>query len=191
MFKVLFVCLFVLLLLHSSTVSSSINALAAVTLEDVIKPCAKMSEKHLSWASKALSEQESRMRVFSPRTMLLIVIILASSLHCWMNDYGLTMALINIAALMYGILCIVMAAVASLMGGVLQVKKTLTFVNHVICEACCAMCCFLCPGSSYYFWSHRRSTSRAVCTWYPLSICQLQSKHNFGCIPIAFLLLQH
>ncbi|KAF7667565.1 hypothetical protein LDENG_00057160 [Lucifuga dentata] len=38
-----------------STVSSSVNALAAVTVEDLIKPYTKMSEKHLSWVSKGLS----------------------------------------------------------------------------------------------------------------------------------------
>ncbi|XP_053200203.1 sodium-coupled monocarboxylate transporter 1 [Scomber japonicus] len=60
-----------------STVSSSINALAAVTVEDLIKPYTKMSEKHLSWTSKGLS-------------------------------------------LLYGVLCIGMAGLASLMGGILQ-----------------------------------------------------------------------
>uniref|UniRef100_A0A7N8XJH0 Solute carrier family 5 member 8 n=1 Tax=Mastacembelus armatus TaxID=205130 RepID=A0A7N8XJH0_9TELE len=69
----LLVCGFVL----CSTVSSSINALAAVTVEDLIKPCTNMSEKHLSWTSKGLS-------------------------------------------LLYGALCIGMAALASLMGGILQ-----------------------------------------------------------------------
>uniref|UniRef100_A0A668AAY3 Solute carrier family 5 member 8 n=1 Tax=Myripristis murdjan TaxID=586833 RepID=A0A668AAY3_9TELE len=39
-----------------STVSSSINALAAVTVEDLIKPHIHMSEKRLSWISKGLSE---------------------------------------------------------------------------------------------------------------------------------------
>uniref|UniRef100_A0A667ZVN2 Solute carrier family 5 member 8 n=1 Tax=Myripristis murdjan TaxID=586833 RepID=A0A667ZVN2_9TELE len=38
-----------------STVSSSINALAAVTVEDLIKPHIHMSEKRLSWISKGLS----------------------------------------------------------------------------------------------------------------------------------------
>ncbi|KAM6984776.1 sodium-coupled monocarboxylate transporter 1 [Aplochiton taeniatus] len=38
-----------------STVSSSINALAAVTVEDLIKPYIQLSEKHLSWTSKGLS----------------------------------------------------------------------------------------------------------------------------------------
>uniref|UniRef100_A0AAQ5XBZ8 Solute carrier family 5 member 8 n=1 Tax=Amphiprion ocellaris TaxID=80972 RepID=A0AAQ5XBZ8_AMPOC len=38
-----------------STVSSSINALAAVTVEDLIKPYRNISEKHLSWISKGLS----------------------------------------------------------------------------------------------------------------------------------------
>ncbi|XP_068616101.1 sodium-coupled monocarboxylate transporter 1-like, partial [Brachionichthys hirsutus] len=38
-----------------STVSSSINALAAVTLEDLIKPYTNMSEKHLFWMSKGLT----------------------------------------------------------------------------------------------------------------------------------------
>lgn len=40
---------------HSSTVSSSINAMAAVTVEDMIKPYTNMSEKHLTWLSKGLS----------------------------------------------------------------------------------------------------------------------------------------
>uniref|UniRef100_A0A3B4UJB3 Solute carrier family 5 member 8 n=1 Tax=Seriola dumerili TaxID=41447 RepID=A0A3B4UJB3_SERDU len=60
-----------------STVSSSINALAAVTVEDLIKPYTNMSERHLSWISKGLS-------------------------------------------LVYGALCIGMAGLASLMGGILQ-----------------------------------------------------------------------
>ncbi|XP_060885764.1 sodium-coupled monocarboxylate transporter 1-like isoform X2 [Labrus mixtus] len=38
-----------------STVSSSINALTTVTLEDLIKPHTNMSEKHLYWMSKGLS----------------------------------------------------------------------------------------------------------------------------------------
>uniref|UniRef100_H3CN89 Solute carrier family 5 member 8 n=1 Tax=Tetraodon nigroviridis TaxID=99883 RepID=H3CN89_TETNG len=37
-----------------STVSSSINALAAVTLEDLIKPYFRLSEKHQFWMSKGL-----------------------------------------------------------------------------------------------------------------------------------------
>ncbi|KAK7901997.1 hypothetical protein WMY93_018766 [Mugilogobius chulae] len=60
-----------------STVSSSINALAAVTVEDLIKPHTNLSDKHLAWTSKGLS-------------------------------------------LLYGVLCIGMAALASLMGGILQ-----------------------------------------------------------------------
>uniref|UniRef100_A0A673BHN6 Solute carrier family 5 member 8 n=1 Tax=Sphaeramia orbicularis TaxID=375764 RepID=A0A673BHN6_9TELE len=38
-----------------STVSTGINAMAAVTLEDLIKPYTNMSEKHLHWVSKGLS----------------------------------------------------------------------------------------------------------------------------------------
>ncbi|XP_063303244.1 sodium-coupled monocarboxylate transporter 1 [Pelobates fuscus] len=61
-----------------STVSSSINALAAVTVEDLIKPYFKsLSETKLSWISKGTS-------------------------------------------LLYGAVCIAMAGVASLMGGLLQ-----------------------------------------------------------------------
>ncbi|XP_034079010.1 sodium-coupled monocarboxylate transporter 1 [Gymnodraco acuticeps] len=60
-----------------STVSSSINALVAVTVEDLIKPYTDMSEKHLSWISKGLS-------------------------------------------IMFGIVCIGMAGLASVMGGILQ-----------------------------------------------------------------------
>ncbi|CAF96316.1 unnamed protein product [Tetraodon nigroviridis] len=39
-----------------ATVSSSINALAAVTLEDLIKPYFRLSEKHQFWMSKGLSK---------------------------------------------------------------------------------------------------------------------------------------
>ncbi|KYO17525.1 sodium-coupled monocarboxylate transporter 1 [Alligator mississippiensis] len=61
-----------------STVSSSINALAAVTVEDLVKPYFRtLSEQKLSWISKGMS-------------------------------------------LFYGGLCIAMAALASLMGGLLQ-----------------------------------------------------------------------
>nr|XP_016849224.1 PREDICTED: LOW QUALITY PROTEIN: sodium-coupled monocarboxylate transporter 1 [Anolis carolinensis] len=61
-----------------STVSSSINALAAVTVEDLIKPYFKsLTEKQLSWISKGMS-------------------------------------------LFYGGVCIAMAALASLLGGLLQ-----------------------------------------------------------------------
>ncbi|XP_041109855.1 sodium-coupled monocarboxylate transporter 1-like [Polyodon spathula] len=60
-----------------STVSSSINALAAVTVEDLIKPYFNLSERQLSWTSKGMS-------------------------------------------LLYGVLCIAMAALASLMGSLLQ-----------------------------------------------------------------------
>ncbi|KAJ1163530.1 hypothetical protein NDU88_003988 [Pleurodeles waltl] len=61
-----------------STVSSSINALAAVTVEDLIKPYSRsLSEQQLSWISKGTS-------------------------------------------LGYGAVCIAMAALASLMGGLLQ-----------------------------------------------------------------------
>uniref|UniRef100_A0A4W3HX80 Sodium-coupled monocarboxylate transporter 1-like n=1 Tax=Callorhinchus milii TaxID=7868 RepID=A0A4W3HX80_CALMI len=41
-----------------STVSSSINALAAVTVEDFIKPNINLSEEKLSWISKGLSKSE-------------------------------------------------------------------------------------------------------------------------------------
>ncbi|XP_040886232.1 sodium-coupled monocarboxylate transporter 1-like [Toxotes jaculatrix] len=60
-----------------STVSTSINALAAVTVENLIKPYTNMSEKHLTWASKGTS--------------------------C-----------------LYGVVCIAMAGLASLMGGMMQ-----------------------------------------------------------------------
>ncbi|XP_060101235.1 sodium-coupled monocarboxylate transporter 1-like [Heteronotia binoei] len=61
-----------------STVSSSINALAAVTVEDLIKPhFASLPERKLSWISMGMS-------------------------------------------LFYGAVCIAMAAVASLLGGLLQ-----------------------------------------------------------------------
>ncbi|XP_053271041.1 sodium-coupled monocarboxylate transporter 1 [Pleuronectes platessa] len=68
-----------------STVSSSINALATVTIEDLIKPYTNMSEKHLTWLSKGLS-------VF------------------------------------YGVLCMAMAGLASLMGGIMQTTVTITGV---------------------------------------------------------------
>ncbi|NWH65472.1 SC5A8 protein, partial [Geococcyx californianus] len=61
-----------------STVSSSINALAAVTVEDFVRPCFRsLSEKKLSWISMGMS-------------------------------------------VLYGVVCIAMAGVASLMGALLQ-----------------------------------------------------------------------
>lgn len=45
-----------LLSIHPSTVSSSINALAAVTVEDLLRPHTSMSEKQLSWMSKGMSK---------------------------------------------------------------------------------------------------------------------------------------
>uniref|UniRef100_A0A671TBN7 Solute carrier family 5 member 8 n=2 Tax=Sinocyclocheilus anshuiensis TaxID=1608454 RepID=A0A671TBN7_9TELE len=60
-----------------STVSSSVNALAAVTIADLIRPYFSLSERQLSWSSKGIS-------------------------------------------LFYGAVCIGMAGVASLMGGMLQ-----------------------------------------------------------------------
>ncbi|XP_060701181.1 sodium-coupled monocarboxylate transporter 1-like [Hemiscyllium ocellatum] len=65
-----------------STVSSSINALAAVTVADVIKPFTDLSEMKLAWISKGLS-------------------------------------------FMYGIICIAMAALTSVMGGILQAALTI------------------------------------------------------------------
>ncbi|XP_032898629.1 sodium-coupled monocarboxylate transporter 1 isoform X1 [Amblyraja radiata] len=65
-----------------STVSSSINALAAVTVEDILKPNFTLSEKKLAWITKGLS-------------------------------------------LMFGIICIGMAALSSLMGAVLQAALTI------------------------------------------------------------------
>lgn len=61
--------LYLLSLVHS-TVSSSVNALAAVTIEDLIKPYTHMSEKHLSWTSKGLSECIISIGVFAFTTEL-------------------------------------------------------------------------------------------------------------------------
>nr|XP_019947839.1 PREDICTED: sodium-coupled monocarboxylate transporter 1-like [Paralichthys olivaceus] len=68
-----------------STVSSSINALATVTIEDLVKPYTNMSEKHLTWMSKGMS-------------------------------------------FFYGVLCIAMAALASIMGGIMQASVTVSGV---------------------------------------------------------------
>ncbi|XP_059509210.1 sodium-coupled monocarboxylate transporter 1-like isoform X1 [Stegostoma tigrinum] len=65
-----------------STVSSSINALAAVTVEDVIKPFTGFSERKLAWVTKGLS-------------------------------------------FAFGVICITMAALSSVMGGVLQAALTI------------------------------------------------------------------
>uniref|UniRef100_A0A673NHV2 Solute carrier family 5 member 8 n=1 Tax=Sinocyclocheilus rhinocerous TaxID=307959 RepID=A0A673NHV2_9TELE len=70
-------CMFYIMFTVYSTVSSSVNALAAVTIADLIRPYLSLSEQQLSWASKGMS-------------------------------------------LFYGAVCIRMAGVASLMGGMLQ-----------------------------------------------------------------------
>lgn len=100
---------------NPSTVSSSINALAAVTVEDLIKPYTNMSEKHLSWISKGLSEWI--VHVYS---------ISSGQIVCWTlihlgGNYRLNSLLF--AGFAYGALCIGMAGLASLMGGILQVKR--------------------------------------------------------------------
>uniref|UniRef100_UPI0037E79002 sodium-coupled monocarboxylate transporter 1-like n=1 Tax=Semicossyphus pulcher TaxID=241346 RepID=UPI0037E79002 len=69
-----------------STVSSSINALATVTLEDLIKPYTNMSEKHLFWMSKGLS-------------------------------------------FLYGVLCISIAGLASVLGGMMQAGVTVSGIT--------------------------------------------------------------
>lgn len=89
--------------------SSSINALAAVTIEDLIKPYTSMSEKHLSWTSKGLSEWIVLMCSIALNTSAVRIRNLNSSLM-WF------------AGLTYGVLCIGMAGLASLMGGILQVE---------------------------------------------------------------------
>lgn len=51
-----------LLSIHPSTVSSSINALAAVTVEDLLRPYTSMSEKQLSWMSKGMSKEAQNLQ---------------------------------------------------------------------------------------------------------------------------------
>uniref|UniRef100_A0A673W6F7 Solute carrier family 5 member 8 n=1 Tax=Salmo trutta TaxID=8032 RepID=A0A673W6F7_SALTR len=59
-----------------STVSSSVNALAAVTIEDLIKPYTHMSEKNLSWTSKGLSECIISIGVFVRNSKICLCLLL-------------------------------------------------------------------------------------------------------------------
>ncbi|KAG7496690.1 sodium-coupled monocarboxylate transporter 1 [Solea senegalensis] len=69
--------------LHHIKLSSSINALAAVTIEDLIKPYTNLSEKQLTWLSRAMT-------------------------------------------ISYGVLCIAMAGLSSVMGGIMQATVTIS-----------------------------------------------------------------
>ncbi|XP_030006512.1 sodium-coupled monocarboxylate transporter 1-like [Sphaeramia orbicularis] len=84
-----------------STVSTGINAMAAVTLEDLIKPYTNMSEKHLHWVSKGLT-------------------------------------------FFYGVLCTCVAALASVMGGIMQASMTM---SGILCSPFLGVFLlgFLCP----------------------------------------------
>ncbi|OWK59284.1 Sodium-coupled monocarboxylate transporter 1 [Lonchura striata] len=87
-----------------STVSSSINALAAVTVEDLIKPYFKsLSEKKLSWISMGMSMSGKHIFCF-----------------CFTKAVKLIRAEVGKTSLFYGGVCIAMAAVASLLGALLQ-----------------------------------------------------------------------
>ncbi|GAB1295478.1 Sodium-coupled monocarboxylate transporter 1 [Apodemus speciosus] len=88
-----------------STVSSSINALAAVTVEDLIKPHFKsLSEKSLSWISQGMKGS-----FCAAQPGFELMILLPHPPECGGDS-----------CVLYGALCIGMAAVASLMGALLQ-----------------------------------------------------------------------
>lgn len=135
--------------------SSSINALAAVTVEDLIKPYTNMSEKHLSWISKGLSE------------WIVLVYIYSEWVVYWtLIQFGGNWELKSLlfAGLAYGTLCIGMAGLASLMGGILQVericfillwlnkdKNTEGWIELFIIQSFVGFCGRLCLGFIIYY----------------------------------------
>ncbi|KAL2309571.1 hypothetical protein Nmel_005778 [Mimus melanotis] len=100
-----------------STVSSSINALAAVTVEDLIKPYFKsLSERKLSWISMGMS-----ITVSSSINALAAVTVedLIKPYFKSLSERKLSWISMGMS-LFYGGVCIAMAAVASLLGALLQ-----------------------------------------------------------------------
>lgn len=81
--------------------SSSINDLAAVMLEDLIKPYFKLLEKHLCWMSKGLCEWITLVAMNVTELYLQL-----SHIHC-----------VSLSGFLFGILCISMAGLTSFMGG--------------------------------------------------------------------------
>lgn len=107
----------ILLSFDPSTVSSSINALAAVTVEDIIRPHTNVSEKHLTWVSKGLSK------------------CILSGFHwvicfCASRAENPTFDFYSVAGFLYGALCISMAGLSSVMGGMMQVRVDLLIHMH-------------------------------------------------------------
>ena len=84
-------------LYHLSTVSSGINAMACVTVEDFIRPFVKWQEKTLTRCSQGLQLLKFQL------------------LFSWIN-YSSFQGLV----FTYGLLCIGFACLSSLLGGVLQ-----------------------------------------------------------------------
>lgn len=83
------------------------------------------------------------------------------------------------AGLTYGVLCIGVAGLASLMGGILQVEQ-LWRIENVLefywsdqqsCTNLQLSTMFLFTGSRQYIWGHWRSFAWSVYDWYPLSVC--------------------
>lgn len=142
-----------------STVSSSINALAAVTVEDLFRPYTSMSEKQLSWLSKGMSEQANNLPS-DPRWS-----------SCQLKAARCALLCSLFAALIYGVLCVIMAGLASLLGGILQVERTRG--RRVFCVLFCYWIIRLYQGSHQHIWHHRRSFAWSVYIGYHLSVCQL------------------
>lgn len=110
----------ILLSFNPSTVSSSINALAAVTVEDIIRPHTNMSEKHLTLVSKGLSK------------------CILSGFH-WMICFWTlqtknpTFDYYLVPGFLYGALCISMAGLSSIMGGMMQVSGSVnSHASHMV-----------------------------------------------------------
>lgn len=99
---------FIYLKCNPSTVSSSINALAAVALEDLIKPYFKLSEKHQFWMSKGLCE--------------LITLVAMNTEYEYLHVTELQVQGL-LSGSLFGAICISMAGLTSFMGGMRQVQQ--------------------------------------------------------------------
>lgn len=101
--------------LFFSTISSAFNSLATVTMEDLIKPhFPNMTEAKATLLSKGLGKRDIYLTKTYPTCRHTVQISRHEHEFC-------PCGLIWPSALAYGLVCLAMAYIASLMGSVLQV----------------------------------------------------------------------
>lgn len=112
--------------LFFSTISSAFNSLATVTMEDLIKPhFPNMTEARATLLSKGLGKRDIYLAKTYPTSR--------DTVQISRHEHEFCLGLIWSSALAYGLVCLAMAYIASLMGSVLQVGSFWHGPNMVCC----------------------------------------------------------